>query len=66
MSKYLGLYYGNTERGNLKLMQVTSMQACYILSYSFYTTTLEILIDAASKETWKIYKMLQNYHSLLP
>lgn len=51
MSKYLGLYYGNTERGNLKLMQVTSMQACYILSYSFYTTTLEILIDAASKET---------------
>lgn len=61
MSKYLGLYYGNTERGNLKLMQVW-----YILSYSFYTTALEILIDAASKETWKIYKMLQNYHSLVP
>lgn len=40
------------------------MQAWYILSYIFCITALEILIDAASWETWKVYKMLQNYLNL--
>lgn len=40
------------------------MQAWYILSYIFYIIALEILIYAASWETWKVCKMLQNYLNL--